>query len=79
MARGVSSHGRFTMHVKTRHYTRTLQMDGWSKGTEQTMMRIFKALKEKGTATLKSGNTIYTYLPRTDRTIRLTSGMMMDS
>ena len=77
--RGDSSYGRFTMHVKTQHYSRSLQMEGWSKGTEQTLMRIIKPLKEKGTATLKSGNTIYTYLPRTDRTIRLTSGMMMGS
>lgn len=77
--RGESSYGRFSMHVKTRHYTRSLQMEGWSKGTEQTLMRILKPLKEKGTATLKSGNTIYSYLPRTDRTIRLTSGMMMGS
>ena len=77
--RGESSYGRFSMHVKTRHYTRTLQMEGWSKGTEQTLMRILMPLKEKGTATLKSGTTIYSYLPRTDRTIRLTSGMMMGS
>lgn len=77
--RGKSSHGKFTMHVRTRHYTRTLEMEGWSKGTEKTLMRILRPLKEKGTATLKSDNTIYSYLPRTDRTIRLTSGMMMGS
>ncbi|MDH5178552.1 MAG: outer membrane lipoprotein-sorting protein [Gammaproteobacteria bacterium] len=77
--RGDSSYGKFTMRVKTRHYTRTLTMEGWSKGTEQTLMRILKPLKEKGTATLKAGTTIYSYLPRTDRTIRLTSGMMMGS
>lgn len=77
--RGSSSHGRFSMHVKTQHYTRSLELEGWSKGTEQTLMRILKPLKEKGTATLKSGTTIYSYLPRTDRTIRLTSGMMMGS
>jgi len=77
--RGQSSYGKFTMHVKTRHYSRTLKMEGWSKGTEQTLVRILKPLKEKGTATLKSQQTIYSYLPRTDRTIRLTSGMMMGS
>lgn len=77
--RGESSYGRFTMRVKTEHYTRTLQMEGWSKGTEKTLMRILKPLKEKGMATLKSEETIYSYLPKTDRTIRLTSGMMMGS
>jgi hypothetical protein len=36
-------------------------------------------LREKGTSTLKSDNHIYTYLPKTDRTIKLTSGMMVGS
>lgn len=55
-----------------------MRMEGFSKGVEKSLMRILFPLKEKGTATLKSGNNIYTYLPKTDRTIRLTSGMMMD-
>lgn len=77
--RGDSSFAVVTMRVKTAHYTRTMKMDGWSKGKEKTLMRITSPLKEKGTATLKSGNNIFSYLPRTDRTIRLTSGMMMGS
>ena len=77
--RGTSSHSILTMEVKTAHYTRHMRLEGWSKGKEKTLVRILSPLKEKGTATLKSGNNIYTYLPRTDRTIRLTSGMMMGS
>ena len=79
MWRGKSSHGTITMKIKTAHYTRTLRMEAWSKGKEKTLVRITYPLKEKGTATLKSGVSIYTYLPKTDRTIRLTSGMMMGS
>ncbi len=77
--RGQSSHGILTMQVKTAHYTRSLRIEGWSKGKDQSLIRIISPLKEKGTATLKSGTSIYTYLPQTDRTIRLTSGMMMGS
>ncbi|MFT7414193.1 MAG: hypothetical protein ACI9FO_000851 [Methylophagaceae bacterium] len=77
MWRGKSSYAVTTMHVKTEHYTRSMKMEGWSKGKEQTLFRIIKPLREKGTTTLKSGNHIYTYLPKTDRTIKLTSGMMM--
>lgn len=77
--RGESSYTVFTMRVKTAHYTRQIRMEGWSKGKERTLVRIISPLKEKGTATLKSGNSIYSYLPRTDRTVRLTSGMMMGS
>ncbi len=77
--RGSSSYAVVTMRVKTEHYTRTMRMEGWSKGKEKTLFRVLEPLREKGTMTLKSGNHIYTYLPRTDRTIRLSSGMMMGS
>ena len=79
MWRGHSSYAVTTMQVKTRHYTRSMKLEGWSKGKEKTLFRIIEPLREKGTATLKSGNNIYTYLPKTDRTIKLTSGMMMGS
>jgi len=77
--RGDSSYAVVTMRVKTEHYTRTMRMEGWSKGKEKTLFRVLEPLREKGTMTLKSDNHIYTYLPKTDRTIRLTSGMMMGS
>ena len=79
MWRGTSSHSILTMEIKTAHYTRNMRLEGWSKGKDKTLVRILSPLKERGTATLKSGESIYTYLPRTDRTIRLTSGMMMGS
>lgn len=79
MWRGTSSHSVLTMQVKTAHYTRDMRMEGWSKGKNKTLVRVLSPLKEKGTATLKSGNDIYSYLPKTDRTIKLTSGMMMGS
>ena len=79
MWRGTSSHSILTMQVKTAHYIRNMRMEGWSKGKEMTLVKVLSPLKEKGTATLKSENNIYTYLPKTDRTIRLTSGMMMGS
>lgn len=77
--RSSSSSATITMQVKTRHYTRTVTMESWSKGKGKSLVRILTPLKEKGTSTLKSENNIYTYLPKTDRTIRLTSSMMMGS
>ncbi|MFC1748776.1 outer membrane lipoprotein-sorting protein [Pseudomonadota bacterium] len=74
--RGTSSYAVTSMQVKTKHYTRTMRLEGWSKGKEKTLFRVLEPLKEKGTITLKSGVHIYTYLPKTDRKIRLTSGMM---
>jgi outer membrane lipoprotein-sorting protein len=77
--RGDSSHAILSMHIRTEHYQRSMQMEAWSKGTDRSLVKILKPLKEKGTASLKSGKNLYSYLPRTDRTIRLTSGMMMGS
>ena len=79
MWRGTSSHSILAMQVKTAHYARDMRMEGWSKGKDKTLVRILSPIKDKGTATLKSGNDIYSYLPKTDRTIKLTSGMMMGS
>lgn len=77
--RSGASQSRLQMSVKTRNYTRTMVMDNWTKGKEMSLVRIVLPLKEKDTVSLKNGNTMYTYLPKTDRVIRLTSGMMMGS
>jgi hypothetical protein len=74
--RGEASHTVMTMRVKTAHYQRTLKLEAWSKGRLKTLVRILSPAKDKGTATLKNGDAIYTYLPRTDRTIKLNAGMM---
>lgn len=77
--RAGSSEARLQMEVKAEHYTRTMVMDSWTKGKDKSLVRIVQPLKEKGMVSLKNGNTMYTYLPKTDRVIRLTSGMMMGS
>ena len=79
MWRGKSSHAILTMKVATANYSRAMSLEGWSKGKDMSLVRVTSPLKEKGTATLKSSSTIYTYLPKTDKTIRLTSGMMSGS
>lgn len=77
--RGASSKALVSMHVKTAHWERTLVMDVYSEGTEKSLVKILKPLKEQGIATLKVGSEIYNYLPKTDRTIKLTAAMMMGS
>lgn len=76
MYRGRSSHGRSTMEVKTEHFTRTLEMEAWSKGKEYSLIRILSPKKEAGMATLKSGKDLFSYLNKTGRTIKITGGML---
>jgi hypothetical protein len=60
---GRSSQGEMTMKVVTEHWTREMSLEGWSKGKDKSLVRILAPLKEKGTATLKSGENIWNYLP----------------
>jgi hypothetical protein len=77
--RAGSSRSTVSMKVVTANYSRQVTMESWTLGKEKSLVKILAPRKEKGTVTLKSGNAIYTYLPKTDRTIRLTSSMMMGS
>ncbi len=77
--RGESSRAEIRMQVKTEHWERTMEMKAWSLGKEYSLVRITSPKKEEGTATLKYRDEIYNYLPKTDRTIKITSGMMMGS
>lgn len=79
LLRGESSEGELTMSVVTRRWTRTLTMKIWSEGTDKALIKVTAPAKEAGTATLKSGEDIWNYLPKIDRTIRIPTSMMMAS
>lgn len=76
MHRGDSSHGVMTMTVKTEHFTRSLSMESWSRGEDYSLVRILAPKKEKGTATLKNKDDLFTYLAKTGRTIKISGAMM---
>jgi len=77
--RGKSSHGKMTMKVVTKHWTRRLTMEVWSQGTRRSLVRIVSPLKEKGTATLMVNNDIWNFLPKVQRVIKVPSSMMGSS
>lgn len=76
MFRGEASTARLTMHVKTRHFERSLTMEARSKGTERSLIRILSPAKEKGITTLKVKDNLWNYLPKVDRTIKVPASMM---
>jgi outer membrane lipoprotein-sorting protein len=79
MLRGTSSRGTVAMEIVTAHWQRTLEMEIWSLGTKYALIRILAPKKDAGTATLKSGDEIWNYLPRVDRTIKLPASLMSAS
>ena len=79
LLRGDSSEGEMTMSVVTRRWTRTLTLVVWSEGTEKALIKVIAPPKEAGTATLKTGEDMWNYLPKIDRTVRVPTSMMMAS
>ena len=77
--RGTSSFRKATMKVVTAHWTRTLKLEAWSKGTKRSLVRIVAPAKEKGTATLMVDKNVWNYLPKVRKTIKIPSSMMTSS
>lgn len=74
--RGDESHGQMQMQVVTKHFTRDLTLEEWSKGKDRFLVRILAPPKERGTATLRIGSDVWNYLPRVDRVIKVPSSLM---
>jgi outer membrane lipoprotein-sorting protein len=74
--RSDSSHATVSMQVKTKRYERSVTMEMWTEGTENSLIRILQPAKDKGVATLKVGENLWNYLPNTDRTMKVPAAMM---
>jgi hypothetical protein len=79
LMRGNSSYGRVTMDIKTEHWSRSLEMEVWSLGTEHSLIRVVSPAREAGTASLKADQEVWNYLPRVDRAIKVPPSLMMGS
>jgi Outer membrane lipoprotein-sorting protein len=77
--RGDQSHGVMEMEVKTRHWTRSMALESWSKGKDYSLVRILEPKKDRGTATLKDKHDLFTYLNNTGRTVKVSGAMMSGS
>ena len=77
--RGESSTSTVEMQVKTKRYERTLIMKAWSRGEEDSLIRILSPAKDAGTTTLKVGEDMWNYIPKIDRTMKIPPGMMSGS
>jgi outer membrane lipoprotein-sorting protein len=77
--RANSSQGQIEMQISTEHWSRTLQMEVWSKGEDWTLLVIRSPAKEAGTATLRNPDGLWNYAPRADRLMRIPEGMLSDS
>jgi outer membrane lipoprotein-sorting protein len=77
--RSDQSRGRIRMEVTTPNWSRSLELEAWSRGTDLSLFRILAPKKEKGTTTLRRDNEIWNYLPKVRRVMKLPSSMMSAS
>ena len=76
VTRGASSIATMEMHVRTARYERNMRMKVWAQGEERTLIRIEAPAKDAGISTLKVDDSIWNYLPKVDRTMKVPAGMM---
>lgn len=74
--RGESSHGTFTMNVKTERWERSMTLELWSLGHDYSLVRILEPKKERGTVTLKAKTDMFTYLSKTGRTVKISGASL---
>jgi len=74
--RGRSSHSELVMKVKTARYEREMTIEAWSEGAERSLLRILSPKRDAGVATLKVGDEAWNYLPKIDRTLKISASAM---
>ena len=77
--RSETSEAEMEMHIVTPHWERTLAMHVWTEGMDKTFIRITAPKKEQGVATLRIGNEMWNYLPKTNKVMKIPPSMMMGS
>ena len=77
--RSETNHADIEMHIVTPHWERTLAMTIWTQGMQKTFIRITAPKKEQGVATLRIGNEMWNYLPKTNKVMKIPPSMMMGS
>ena len=77
--RSSSSYSEIEMEIVTPRWQRTLAMKCWTQGLDKTFLCITAPRKENGVATLRIGNEMWNYLPKTNKVIKIPPSMMMSS
>ena len=77
--RSDSSHATMEMKIVTENWERTTVMEVWSRGMNDTLIKILSPRKDKGIKTLKLGNQMWNYFPKINKVLKVPPSMMMNS
>lgn len=77
--RGTSSYSEMTMTIHRPDWQRVMAMRAWTRGDNQSLVRITEPKKDAGSATLLLDGNMWTYNPKINRVIKLPGSMMGQS
>ena len=77
--RSDSTHATMEMKIVTENWERTTVMEVWSRGMNDTLIKILSPRKDKGIKTLKLGNQMWNYFPKINKVLKVPPSMMMNS
>ncbi len=77
--RGLSSYTEMTMLIHRPDWERSMTMRAWTKGQEQTLVRVVEPKKDRGNGTLTDDDSMWTFSPKVNRVIKVPSSMMGQS
>ena len=77
--RGRTSYGELTMTIHRPDWERSVSMRAWTRGSDQSLVRVTAPRKDLGTGTLILDDRMWTYAPKINRVIKVPSSMMGQS
>lgn len=77
--RSDSSTSTMKMTIITPNWQRTLKMQSWTRGMDDTFIRVLTPVKDRGVSTLKIDTDMWNYFPKINKTIKVPPSMMMGS
>lgn len=77
--RGRSNYTELKMTIVRPEWSREMEIRGWSKGEDYSLMLVTAPARDKGVGFLKRGKEIWNWQPRIDRAIKLPPSMMNQS
>jgi len=77
--RGLTSYTEMTMLIHRPDWERSMTMQAWTKGDEQSLVRVMEPKKDRGNGTLTDEDSMWTFSPKINRVIKVPSSMMGQS
>lgn len=70
---------KITMEIRTSRVSRSMKMLSYSKGQEKSFIKILYPRKDAGITFLKVDNSMWQYVPRIEKVIKIPASMMLQS